>query len=243
MKRVLFAATLAACTGSFVHGSSAFAAAAPSAPAIDPKAVALATEFAASVSAPSDPEIPYIAADAGLGFTWEIPQNWFEGGVYAYPLIWDPSIPGAGYEILEQTPNFGTVTSNEYFSYTFAWWLEGDPNLTAAQLTTDFTGYYDGLMGGCAYALASCDVDKYTAKFVELADIAPGPRAVKAFIGEAQLYDEFYTGNLITLHFLVNTYDCPRDGHRAILLSASPEPYSNPVWTELLARQARFTCE
>jgi hypothetical protein len=222
MKRVFIAATAAVCVATFVCASTSRAA------------------------APVGDE-PYIGPDAGLGFTWDIPDTWIQGGQIPFPLSWDPAIPGSGFEIVEQTPNFYTPSDSQYFSYTFAWWLEGDPNITAADLSTDFAGYYDGLMEGCVYGqyatVQPCDVANYKASFVEIADIGPGPHAVKAFVGEAQLYDFFVTGNLITLHILANTYDCARDGHRAVLYSASPEPFSSPIWKELLARQAAFTCE
>ena len=232
MKHAILAAPIAATLGLFVYGA-AFAAP-PSQVAADPGAH-LATSLADALATAS-PE-----ADAGSGYSWPIPPNWYPDG-YTFPLPWAPSIPYTGEEILRQAPGFADPTSAEFWSYTFAWWLEGDPNLTAPSLSTDFVAYYTGIMGGCAYAPGPCDVSNYQAHFTELAG-TEGRRAVKVFGGDVQTSDEFFTGKLLTLHFLASTYDCPRDGHRVALFSASPAPLTNAVWEELLERQAAFRCQ
>jgi hypothetical protein len=253
MNRAFFAAVSAASLATSIS-IYAFASRAE-APDSSPSHVAgtaggqLAEGLARKLAAPPLPpgDEPYVGADAGAGFTWDIPDTWFQGGIYPFPLSFAPSIPGAGEEVVEQTPNFFTATSNEYFSYTFAWWLEGNPDITAAQLSTDFAAYYSGLMDGCTYGqyatVQPCNVANYTAHFDEVLSLGGGRRAVKAFLGEAQLYDFFVTGNLIKLKILASTYDCHRDGHRVVLFSASPAPFTDPVWKELLERQAAFTCQ
>ncbi|HEY2514527.1 MAG TPA: hypothetical protein VGI39_26870 [Polyangiaceae bacterium] len=232
MKRAIFAAPFAATLGLFVYGA-AFAA--PASPPAADRGAHLATSLADALAAASP------GADAGPGYSWPIPANWYPDG-YSFPLPWAPSIPYSGQEILQQAPGFGDTTSAEFWSYTYAWWLEGDPNLTASALSTDLLAYYRGLMGGCTYADGPCDLGNYKAHVTELAG-TEGRRAVKVFGGDVQLYDEFFTGKLMTLHLLASTYDCPRDGHRVVLFSASPEPLTNGVWEELLERQAAFRCE
>jgi hypothetical protein len=46
----------------------------------------------------------------------------------------------------------------------------------------------------------------------------------------------------ITLNLLASSAVCPASHHRAVLISASPQPYSSPVWSDLLGSQLRFRC-
>ena len=232
MKHAFLAAPVAATLGLFVYGA---ASAAPSGAPAPERRTRLAASLAAALAAAS-PD-----ADAGAGYSWPIPANWYPDG-YTFPLPWAPSIAYSGQEILQQAPGFSDPASAEFWSYTFAWWLDGDPNLTASSLSTEFLAYYTGIMGGCTYAEGPCDLSNYQAHFIELAGTT-GRRAVKVFGGDVQMYDEFFTGKLMTLHFLASTYDCPRDRHRVALFSASPAPLTNGVWEELLERQAAFRCE
>ncbi len=141
----------------------------------------------------------------------------------------------------------------EFFSYDFAWWLDGHRNVTSEELSQDLVAYYQGLMSWCYEALGepnpACSLSDFTAKFVE---IAAGPDGSKSFTGKVTLFDAWYNNAPMTLNFVTNTYYCRSSGHQAVLSSASPEPLpgdraatkeSNEVWAQLLERQAAFTCE
>lgn len=224
----------------------------------------------------------FITPAAGLGFTWKIPEAWYPD---AYTSIyWDC---GIGYtnavgwpagcepiisfgpdhatpqEFLEQMPGFEAYLPtdpqhDEWFSYTFAWWIPGAADVTADQLSLDFVSYYQGLMDWCIDAngnpLPGCSLDGFTAHFTEDGGTCDGRAGEldKSFTGEVSLYDEFFTGDLITLNFIARTHYCARDHHQVVTYSASlvPRPgqtgstrATDAVWAQLLARQDAFQCD
>ena len=215
----------------------------------------------------------FITPAAKLGFTWAIPKAWFPDAWKQ--LVWDcgigydatnypagctPIIAFDGHEpqeFLEQAPGFEAYEPtdpehDEYFSYTFAWWLPGEVAVTAPALSTDFVSYYQGLMGWC-FEDPGCEESNFKAHFAPVAEPGTcGGRGDEEFTGEVQIQEEFFTGNVITLNFFARKHYCANAGHTVVTFSASPEPRpgqggstkdSETVWAELLARQDAFACD
>jgi hypothetical protein len=236
MKSAVLAASIAACLGTSACSSPAD----PPAPQAEPRTeTRVAQDLATTLSSA---HALAAKADAGPGYTWPTPAGWFDD-FYAFPLPFAPSLPYTGIEALRQAPGFGDPTSPEYWSYTFAFWVDGDPKITAASLERDMVAYYLGLAGGCTDPSFPCDASKFEARFEPLFETGRGAGAVRVFGGKVGSYDMFFTGQPMTLQMIVSTFDCPRDGHRAVLFSASPAGFSSPVWRELLERQVDFRCE
>ncbi len=74
------------------------------------------------------------------------PDNW-KSEIIPFPLGFAPTIDFVGFEDLRFAPGWSDSTSQEFWTYTFAWYIEKDSGMTESRLTELFNSYYDGLMG------------------------------------------------------------------------------------------------
>src|SRR4030095_5077344 len=78
-------------------------------------------------------------------YTFIQPDNWQEEHIQ-FPISFAPQIPYSGVEELRFAPGWAVSTSDEYWSYTFLWWLEGKPSIDKDSLQKNLTFYYSGLL-------------------------------------------------------------------------------------------------
>lgn len=168
-------------------------------------------------------------------YTYPLPEGWFAES-YAAPQPWFPEFPWSGTETVHFLPGFPDATSPDWWSYNYLIWVESGPPISAAKLTSAFIGYYKGLVG-CGTQLP-CDPERFDGQLrraVRLGDL-------ELFVGHVDSYDFSPEPVPITLNLLVTSVVCPKSKHRALLVSASPQPLSDETWRQLLAGQIQFRC-
>jgi hypothetical protein len=167
---------------------------------------------------------------------WPTPPEW-KTETIPFPLDFAPTIPHKGVEELRFAPGFFKVAAPGYFSYAFVWWIEAQQPLAAQTLAAELKQYYQGLcraVGGKKYKF---DEARYHVELMPAKDTATG---WDALTGQASLYDAFGNGQPLSLHLRAYQRNC--QGHRAVLVLASPQPESAPIWTELHVRAEAFRC-
>src|SRR5215218_6976642 len=84
------------------------------------------------------------------GHTWEapyyldVPANWIVER-FLIPISFAPKIPYKGVEDIRFAPGWGDVKSEEYWSYTFLWYLDGTPQTSSEIIAKNLKAYYTGL--------------------------------------------------------------------------------------------------
>src|SRR5205809_2818683 len=77
-------------------------------------------------------------------YSLNIPDGW---GVerFAIPIEFAPTIAYKGVEDIRFTPGWGNAESEEYWTYAFLWYLEGNPQMDAKTIEKNLAAYYNGL--------------------------------------------------------------------------------------------------
>jgi len=94
-------------------------------------------------------------------------------------------------------PGFDDISSPEYHSYLFVWWVErGIPN--SAQLNADMIAYFQGLSKQRGERLGfKPDASKITASFQQCSQTTLGNQPASFWSGKVALYDTH--GQVVTL--------------------------------------------
>jgi hypothetical protein len=163
-------------------------------------------------------------------YAWPIPTGWSDE-TDAFPLFWAPDLDLAGTLVLRFAPGFSEPTSDTYFSYSYAWMLDGAPELDAAQLTKDLTTYYTGL----ARTFDAAHFDA-SAHHVELAVIEPG----WLVRGVVTTVDPFNGSAPVTLHLDATVSTC--GAQHVVMFTVSPHAQTDATWAMLAAQRATFQC-
>ena len=74
------------------------------------------------------------------------PEDW-KSEIIPFPLGFAQSINFDGFEDLRFAPSWSDSTSENFWTYTFVWYVEKNSAMTESKLTEYFNSYYDGLMG------------------------------------------------------------------------------------------------
>jgi hypothetical protein len=155
-----------------------------------------------------------------------------------FPISFAGSIPYKGVENVRFTSGWGNPSSDEYWSYEFVWWLDGDQPMNAGTLQQNMRIYYTGLV-----------TDNITRRNIPAVKVVPvvtaykkinsTPGDVETYTGTVNMLD-YMVQQPIVLNSLVHIQKCA--GHTVILYEMSPKPYSHAVWQELNKVALSFTC-
>ena len=175
----------------------------------------------------------HIATAAEPTLYQSAPNDW-RSEVVELPLSFAPDIDIKGIKELRFSPGMFSSDSDTYFTYSFIWWLEGEPVFDAERLAEDVTRYYQGI-----YKLVSqkqMDVSGFAANFHHV-----GSRKLSFFEGSAELIDPFVTEAPLVLNIKVEQSFCKDQGHTALFFKLSPQPFAGENW-EVLDMQRAGEC-
>ena len=166
-------------------------------------------------------------AQQGTGYALPLPEKW-KSETIPFPIDFAPSIPYQGIEEIRFTPGWGDSNSNDYWSYTFLWFVDGAPQVNAGLLNTYVTSYFDGLYH--SNNKSSPDSAGFTKTNITATTRASGDQ-------------ETYSGKISTLNFLtkkniefytiIHVQRYTEVNETAIFFEISPKPYGNAVWGDL----------
>lgn len=152
------------------------------------------------------------------------PDNW-KSEIIPFPLGFAQEIDFVGFEDLRFAPNWTDSTNQEFWTYTFVWYIEKGPAMTENKLTETFNLYYDGLMGADQNnetdSTNTYKLDKTLCLFIKTND---------GFLGKMRVYDRFFTKDYMTLNIKVKETFCPESNKQIVLCDISPKDFSHEVW-------------
>jgi hypothetical protein len=176
-------------------------------------------------------------------FTYEAPKDWKPERI-PFPLGFAPSLPYKGFEQLHFAPGMFDPKSEQYFTYAFFWWIEGEPHVTEATLAHDLTDYYKGLCGAVAGQKGmTLDLSKVSAKIEPAPSGQSGsPYPTERFAGVVNAFDPFKTGLPVVLNVEVSAWRCDREDRTCVFFCVSPKPTNAPEWAPMRTTLASFRC-
>ena len=159
-----------------------------------------------------------------------IPKGWTTEH-FELPPGFAPQITYKGVEDLRFAPGWGDTTSEQHWSYSFLWWLEGTPKIDTGILRESLKAYYSGLVGS-----------NITSRNIPAGKIIPviaQVKKLKAAPGDAETYSgtismlNYIAQKPIILNCMVHVKDCKTKNRTAIFFEISPKLFTHPVWQKM----------
>jgi hypothetical protein len=157
------------------------------------------------------------------------------------PIEFAPQIPYQGVEDLRFTPGWGDSTSNEYWTYSFLWYLDGKPETNAEIIAKNLEHYYTGLIGR-NIEKRKIPAEKIFTPKTSFKEIETGKGDIKTFQGTIYMLD-YMQQEPITLNCIVHLKACETLKDKTfIFYEISPKPLTDNIWQQLNNLNTSFNC-
>ncbi len=164
------------------------------------------------------------------------PADW-RSEILPFPLKFAPDIQFSGREELRFAPGMFDPQKEDFFSYTFVWWLEGKVAVNQNMLRDNLLLYYRGLY----QSLTESDEESLPPIGVEVnATREPAwmPGAQQNFRAKVDWVEAFVTKKPQTLHMMVAEWYCEDSDHTAVYFAVSPNPNAAELWQTMKGMRA-----
>ena len=182
--------------------------------------------------------IQWIKQSLGIfdAITWKppydllIPTGW---GIerFSLPTDFAPKINYKGVEDVRFTPGWGDLNSDEHWSYSFLWWIDGNITINADSLQTTLKEYYTGLVGRNIISRNILS-NKVVPTITSIKKIKTEANDLETFSGTISMLD-YHSQTPITLNCMIHVKDSKTKTHTAIYFEISPKPLSHTIWQKL----------
>ena len=171
-------------------------------------------------------------------YTLAIPKDWTIER-FPIPISFAPQISYKGVEDIRFTPGWGNVKSDEYWSYAFLWYLEGEIKMNAEIIDSNLKAYYTGLIGINGRNIPG---EKLIPVIVSFKEVKKDKDDLKTYVGTIKMTD--YMGQKpIVLNCKVHLKSCIGESKTFIFHELSPQPLSHNIWQGLDKLWLDFKCK
>lgn len=147
------------------------------------------------------------------------------------PIDFAPEIPYNGVEDVRFTPGWDNEKSEQYWSYSYLWWLQGKQKINAALLQKYLEACYQGLVGR-NITRRNIPADKVVPTKVAIERTKKEADEAGPYSGTIRMLD-YMAQKPIILNFLVQVRNCKAQNKTAVFIQISPQPYTHPLWDDL----------
>ena len=181
------------------------------------------------------------------GHKWEapyhlpLPEKWtFER--FLVPISFAPEITYKGVEDIRFAPGWANKESDEYWSYTFLWWLDGRPEFNATIISANLKAYYTGLMK------VNIDAKKYNIPADQLIATTAFQKTITAagdletYTGTVQMLD-YMQRKPIVLNCVVHIKECISEKKTVVFHELSTHPFTHRTWQDFKMLWEGFKCK
>jgi len=170
-------------------------------------------------------------------YTLPIPKDWTIER-FLIPISFAPQLSYNGVEDIRFTPGWGNEKSEEYWSYAFLWYLEGQVEMNSKTIESNLKAYYTGLIGINGSHIPSEKIIPVIASFKETKKYKDD---VKTYVGTINMTD--YKGQKpIVLNCKVHMKSCIGVNKTYLFYELSPQPLSYHIWQKLDKLWFDFKC-
>jgi hypothetical protein len=178
------------------------------------------------------------------GHKWEppyslpVPKDWTIER-FLIPIGFAPQIPYKGVEDIRFTPGWGKIKSDEYWSYAFLWYLEGDVKSDCEIIERNLKDYYTGLI---AVNGKNIPVEKMIPVVISIKEVRKDSGDLKTYTGQINMLD-YMEQKPIVLNCKVHIKFCTEEYKTCIFYELSPKPLSHRIWQSLDKVWFDFRCK
>ncbi len=175
---------------------------------------------------------------------WEAPYNLNfpkDWGVerFLIPITFAPQIPYKGIEDIRFAPGWGKAEKEDYWSYAFLWYLDGQQKTSAKMVANHLKTYYTGLV---AVMIGEDTLGKSIPVKTVIKKVKTQKGDAKTFYGSIDMLD-YMAKKPITLNGIVHLKFCSEQNKTVLFYEISPKPYTDKVWQSLNLLWIDFRCE
>ena len=154
-----------------------------------------------------------------------------------FPIRFAPSLDYKGIEEVRFAKGWGTPDSDEFWTYTFLWYLDEDPAITASAIEDDIEAYFDGLMTLVGKGSGLKDIPKANVIFVK------SMNTTNTYIGKAKVFDAFFNKDIQELNIKATTGYCLKTKKHTVIFTFSPKEFDHNIWQILDNIKLTVDCE
>ena len=157
----------------------------------------------------------------------EAPNDWKKES-FTFPLDFAPKLQFTGIEEAIFTPGWSDKTSPEFWTYSFAWYVDGNINLTEQRLQIFIGDYFNGLtqVVGTSKGMKKEAISNAFAIFMEKESVENW----QYFEGKVQLFDVFFSEQAIRLNVKVKALYCEKLDKHLVLFYFARKTFDNKIW-------------
>ena len=173
-------------------------------------------------------------------YTLNKPKGW---GVelFSLPPDFASTMTYKGVEDIRFAPGWGDSTREDYWSYSFLWWLEGNPKIDAPGLQENLQLYYSGLVNRNVIG-RKIPGEKVVPTQATIKKIKTATNDIQTFSGSIRMLD-YMTQKPIVLNSMIHVKDCSSMNRLAVFIEISPRSLNHPIWQELNGIGSAFSCK
>ncbi len=155
------------------------------------------------------------------------PAGWTSES-FVLPPSFAPDFAVSGVEEVRFAPGWDDPAGARFWTYTFAWYLDGDANLTEQRLEKLVEDYFSGLTKsvGRDNEIAPEKIVAAKAQFAA----TPASPDQDNFRGTVEFLDVFFTRNQVKLNAKVKANYCPELDKHLMVFSFSPRAFEDNIW-------------
>lgn len=171
-------------------------------------------------------------------YTLLAPKDW---GIerFLIPIGFAPQIPYSGIEDIRFAPDWAQVDSDEYWSYAFLWYLDGDIKMDCAIIEHNLKAYYAGLITINGNKIP---LEKIIPVEVSFKEVRTDTNDLKTFAGTIRMLD-YMNQKPIVLNCKVHLKSCSGENKTFVFYELSPKPISHNIWQSLDKLWYDFKCK
>ena len=161
--------------------------------------------------------------------------------LFSLPPGFAPQITYKGVEDIRFAPGWEDPKSEEHWTYSFLWWLDGRPAVNAAALQANLKAYYAGLVARNITG-RNIPASKIVPTTVAIRKIRTTPNDLETYTGTITMLD-YHTAQPMVLNCMIHVKDCKIETRLAIYLELSPQPFAHAVWKKMNQMGQNFECK
>ncbi len=178
------------------------------------------------------------------GHKWEapyelpIPKDWTIER-FLIPISFAPQIPYKGIEDIRFTPGWGKATSDDYWSYAFLWYLDGDIKMDTKTIETNLKNYYTGLVSVNGGNIPTEKIIPVKTSFTKVKEEKDD---IETYTGTIMMTD-YMQQKQITLNCKAHLQSCPGENKTFVFYELSPQAFFHTAWISLDKLWDDFKCK
>jgi hypothetical protein len=169
-----------------------------------------------------------------------VPERWTTER-FGIPIEFAPSIPYAGIEELRFSPGWDNSTSEDYWTYSYLWYLDGKTKFDSKTMEENLEAYYTGLVGRNIERRKIPKEKLFPVKATfEMVETHEGD--LSTFKGSVHMLD-YMAQQPIKLNCLVHVKECAGKDNTFVFYEISPQEETHPIWNTLNNIWMEFQCD